>query len=118
MATPKRYIHDRLVLMFLTANTFVAVLTSVLIVLRIDSGRTEGYIVQYRPTLGLSRYIKGDSIGILSFAVFSIFILLFHTFLSIRVYRIRRTFAITILAMGLLLLLLSLVISYSLLLLR
>lgn len=118
MATPKKYIHDRVVLGLLTANTFFAALTTVLILLRLDSGRTESYIVQYRPSLGLSRYFKGDAIGIISFAVFAVLVLVFHTFLSIKVYRIRRTFALTILGMGLLLILLSLVISYSLLLLR
>ncbi len=118
MHTPQRYIHDRLVLLLLTANTFFAVLTSVLILLKLDSSRSSGYIVQFRPSLGLSAYYKGDSAGILSFAAFSLFVLVFHTILSIRVYGIRRQFAIVILGMGLLLILLSLVISNALLLLR
>ncbi|HUP26345.1 MAG TPA: hypothetical protein VM124_01705 [Candidatus Limnocylindrales bacterium] len=118
MATPKRYIHDRLVLLLLTANTFFAILTSVLILLKLDSARTEAYIIQYRPSLGLSRYFRGNSLGILSFAVFSLLVLVFHTILSARVYPVRRHLAITILAMGLLLIILSLIISYSLLLLR
>lgn len=114
----KRYIHDRVVLLLLTANTFFAVLTSVLILLRLDSVRSEAYIVQYRPNRGLSAFYKGDSIGILSFAVFAILVLVFHTLLSMRVYGIRRQFAIVILGMGLLLIVLSLVISNALLLLR
>lgn len=118
MATPKRYIHDRLVLLILTVNTFLAVLTSVLILLKLDSTRSEAYIIQYRPSLGLSSYSRGNSIGILSFAAFSLFVLVFHTVLSMRVYPVRRHLALTILGMGLLLILLSLVISYSLLLLR
>jgi hypothetical protein len=118
MATPKRYIHDRLVLLLLTANTFFAVLTSVMILLRLDSTRSQGYIVGYRPTLGLSAYYKGDSLGLLSFAAFSMLVLIFHTVLSIRVYPVRRHFAVTILALGLLLILLALVISNALLMLR
>lgn len=118
MHTPKRYIHDRMVLLLLTANTFFAILTSMLILLRLDSNRAEGYIVGYRPSLGLSAFYKGDSAAILSFAVFALFILVFHIFLSIRVYRIRRHLSLVILAMGLLLILLSLVISNALLLLR
>jgi hypothetical protein len=117
MHTPKRYIHDRLVLLLLTANTFFTILTSVLILLRVGASRNEGYIVQYRPSLGLSRYFKGEKTDILSFAVFCILILVLHTVLSIRVYHIRRHFSIVILGMGLLLILLALVISYSLLLL-
>ncbi len=118
MHTPKKYIHDRLVLLLLTANTFFAVLTTVLILLKLDSSRAEGYIVQFRPSLGLSAYYKSDSTGIVSFAVFALLVLVFHTILSIRVYGIRRHFAIVVLGMGLLLILLSLVISNALLLLR
>lgn len=118
MSTPNKYIHDRVVLLLLTANTFFVVLTSVLIILKLDSSRAGVYIVQFRPSLELSRYFKGDSTGILSFAVFSLVILVFHTYLSVRVYSARRHFAIVILAMGLLLILLALVISNALLLLR
>lgn len=115
---PKRYIHDRLVLLLLTANTFFAVLTTVMILLRLDSSRSQGYIVGYRPTLGLSAYYKGDSLGLLSFAVFSMLVLVFHAILSVRVYPVRRQFAVTILALGLVLILLSLIVSNALLLLR
>jgi len=117
MHTPKRYIHDRLILLLLTANTFFTILTTVIILLRYGGSRNEGFIVQYRPSLGLSRYFRGDKFEILSFALFSIIILVIHTLLSIKVYHIRRQFSVVVLGMGLLLILLSLVISYSLLLL-
>ncbi len=118
MHTPKKYLHDRIVLLLLTANTFFAVLTSVTILLRLDSGRAESYTVQYRPNLGLSGYYHGDSMGILSFAVFCLLVLAAHTVLSIRVYSIRRNFALVILGMGLLLIISALIISNALLLLR
>ncbi len=118
MHTPKRYIHDRIILLLLSANTFFAVLTTVLILLKLDGSRVEGYIVQYRPSLGLSAYYKGEGIGILSFAAFVVFVLVFNTILSARVYAIRRQFAVVILGMGLLLIILSLIISNALLLLR
>lgn len=118
MNTPKRYIHDRLVLLLLTANTFFAILTTAIIALRYSGLRSEGFIVEYRPSLGLiSGYIRGNKISILSFAVFALMILVIHTVLSIKVYPIRRHFALVVLGMGLLLILLALVISYSLLLL-
>lgn len=117
MQTPKRYIHDRLVLLLLTANAFFAILTSVIIALRYSGASSEGFITQYRPGLGLSRYIKGEKSDILSFSLFVILILVMNTVLSIKVYNIRRNFSIVILAMGLLLILLALLISYSLLLL-
>jgi hypothetical protein len=118
MHTPKKYIHDRLVLLLLTANTFFAILTTAIIALRYGGQRNEGFIVQYRPSLGIiGRYIRGNKVSILSFAVFSIMVLIIHTVLSVKVYPIRRHFALVVLGMGLLLILLSLVISYSLLLL-
>lgn len=117
MHTPKRYIHDRLILLLLTANAFFAVLTTVMILLRFGSSQNEGFIVQYRPSLGLSRYFRGEKTDILSFAAFVILVVVIHTILSIKVYPIRRHFAVVVLGMGLLLILLALVISYSLLLL-
>ena len=118
MHTPKRYIHDRLVLLLLTANTFFAVLTSVMIILKLDGSRAEGYIVQFRPSLGLSAYYKGNSVGMISFVVFVLFVLVFHTYMSIRTYGIRRHFAIMFLGTALVLILLAMVISNALLLLR
>lgn len=118
MATPKRYIHDRLVLLLLSANAFFAILTSIFVLLKLDGSRADGYIVQFRPSLGLSGYYKGDSLGIISFVVFVLFVLAFHTFLSSKVYPIRRHFAIVILGMGLMLIVMALVISNALLLLR
>ena len=118
MRTPKKYIHDRLVLLLLTANTFFALLTSILIVLRLDGDRSEAYLTQFRPSLGLSGFYYGDSVGILSFVVFVMFVMVFHTILSIKVYNIRRLFSVVVLGMGLLLILLTLVISNALLLQR
>ena len=117
MHTPKRYIHDRLILLLLTANAFFAILTTVLILLRFGGSSNEGFIIQYRPSLGLSGYFKGEKTDILSFALFAILVVVVHTILSIKVYHIRRHFSVVVLAMGLLLILLSLVISYQLLLL-
>ena len=118
MHMPKRYIHDRVVLLLLTASTFFTVLTTVLILLKLDASRADGYIVQFRPSLGLSAYYKGDSTGILAFAVFALLVLVFHTFLSFRMYGVRRNFAIVVLGMGLLLIVMALIISNALLLLR
>jgi hypothetical protein len=118
MATPKRYIHDRVILLLLTADVFFTILTSVLLLLRLDSGRSGVYTIQYRPSLGLSGYLKGDRLGLLSFAIFAVLVLVFHTFMSIKVYPIRRQLSVVILGMALLLIILALVMSNALLLLR
>src|SRR5690606_14656876 len=108
MHMPKRYIHDRLILLLLTINAFFTALTTVLILLRYGNSASEGFIIQYRPSLGLSRYIRGEKTDILSFAVFAIVVLVIHTLLSAKVYHIRRHFSVVILAMGTLLILMSL----------
>ena len=117
MHTPKRYFHDRLVLLLLTPLIFFSILTIVLIVLNIGGERNEGFIVQYRPTLGLQAFEKGSVLNILSFGVFVALVSVFHTYLSIKTYHIRRNLSVIILALGLLLAILALVISNSLLLL-
>lgn len=115
MHIPKNYFHDRIVLLLLSGSAFLALLTSILILLRLDTGRPDGYIVQYRANLGLSAFKSGGASVFISFIVFSAFVLAFHTMLSMRVYPIRRQFAVAILALGLLLLALSLIVTNALL---
>lgn len=112
---PKKFIHDRTVLLLLSTNTFLALLGSVLILFRLDPGRGGGYIVQYRSNLGLNTFRSGTSSTLISFIVFAMFVLVFHTVLSARAYHHRRHFAIAVLGLGLLLLLLSLIVSNALL---
>lgn len=107
-----------MVLLLLSTNTFVTLLASILILLRLDGGRTDGYIVQYRANLGLSAFKTGDASTLISFIVFAGLVLLFHTLMSIKVYHVRRQFSVSVLAMGLLLLVLVLIVSNALLVLR
>lgn len=118
MLIPKNFFHDRVVLLLLSINTFLALLGSLLILLRLDSSRPDGYIVQYRANLGLSAFKSGGASTLVSFILFSLLILAFHTVLSMRIYPIRRHFAIAILALALLLLMLSIIVSNALLVLR
>jgi hypothetical protein len=118
MHIPKNYFRDKSVLLLLGVNAFLALLGILLILLRLDAGRPDDYIVEYRSNLGLSAFKSGGAGTILSFALFSLLVLVFHTVLSMRVYVIRRHFAVTVLAFGLLLLLLSIIVSNALLVLR
>lgn len=118
MTIPKNYFRDRSVLLLLSFSTFVVVLSNVLILLRLDSGRGEGYIVQYRAIPGVNDFKTGDVTQVLSFIVLSLLVLVLHVALSMRVYHIRRHAAVTILGLGLLLLVMSFVVSNALLILR
>ncbi len=118
MDIPKKYFHDRLILLLLTVNAFLTAVVTVLILLRLDATETGGYFVQYRANLGLNAYTVGSFVGLLSFIVFAVFILAFHTWLSMRVYHVKRSLATVILAFGALLLALTLIVSNALLVLR
>lgn len=115
MHIPKNYFRDRAVVLLLSVNTFLALLGSVLVLFRLDGGGSDVYIVQYRANLGLSAFKRGGSEPLVSFVVFGLLILAIHTILSVRVYSVRRQFAVAILALGTLLLCLSIIVSNALL---
>ncbi|GAC1387760.1 MAG: hypothetical protein NVS1B7_2770 [Candidatus Saccharimonadales bacterium] len=113
---PKKYFHDRMILLLLSCNTFIAILGVILVLLRLDVGRPGTYIVQYRSNLGrLDGPKSGNITTFIGFIVFNILVLIFHTILSIRVFKINRQLSVLVLSIGLLLLILSVVVSYSLL---
>ena len=115
MATPKKYFHDHLVLLLLSVNVFLAIAGSIFILISLGTSHGNSYIVQYRPSLGVSAYQAGSVLELFSFVGFAIIVLVIHTTLSLRAYRIHRQLAIAILSLGVLLLLLTIIISNALL---
>lgn len=115
MAVPKKYLHDRTVLLLLSVNAFLTALCALLILLNLETGRGSNYIVQYRSNLGFDEYRLGPSGGITSFIAFAVLVFIFHAVLSKRVYHVRRHFSIAILGLGLLLNLLAVIVSNELL---
>lgn len=119
MPVPKKYLHDKLVLLLVSVNGFLAFLCCLLVLLRLESsGGSGGYIVQYRANLGISAFKTGDVTALLSFIAYAVVICVINVFLSIKTYHLRRQLSITILALGVLLLLLALIVSNALLVLR
>jgi len=115
MATPKKYIHDRLILLFLSANSFFALLGTILILIRLDSVKSQTFVTQYRSVGGLGGgFSNGSASVFFSFIAFSWFVLVFNIFLSVKTYPIKRYFAIGILTTTLLVLILSLIVSNAL----
>lgn len=115
MPMPKKYLQDKLVLLLLSANIFLAFLCAALVFLRLNFGQgAEGYIVEYRSNLGISAFRVGGISGLLTFAGFAIVLIVVNIALSIRTYRIRRELSLAILAAGLLLLLLATIVSNAL----
>lgn len=117
MTAPKRYFHDRSVLVLVTLNIFLTLLAAVWIVLRLSAGHGT-FIARFRPSIGISTYQPGGVLDLLSFIVFVFLVCGIHMFLSMRTYHIHRQLAVVILALGILLLVLAIVVSNALLVLR
>jgi len=113
---PKKYLHDKLILLLVSSNVFLAFVCAVLVFLRLNVGQsTEGYIVEYRSNLGISAFKAGSITGILSFVLFAVLIVTMNIILSIRIYRIRKELSVAVLASGVLLLILTIIVSNALL---
>jgi len=117
MHIPKKYLHDKFALLLASANAFLAFLCIILILLRggVVGQGADGYIVQFRENLGLSAYEKGGVFPIISFMLFVLLVAGINILLSIKVYPLRRALAITLLALGVLVLLLAVIVSNALL---
>lgn len=117
MSNPKKYFHDRFVLLMLTVNSFVAFVVIASVLLRL--GDTDAsYIQSYRANLGLSAYSVGDASHLVGFAVFAGLILVGQLFISLRLHSIRKHASWIIMLLAFFLLLLALIVSNALLRLR
>ncbi len=118
MTIPKKYLHDRLILLLISINAFLTFLLTLWILFKLDSGRSAGYIIQYRANLGIGALKTGEASELVAFMVFGLLVLIVHTILSIKAYPIRREVSVVILGLGTLLLGLALIVSNALLVLR
>jgi hypothetical protein len=121
MASPKKYFHDHLVMLLLSVNAFLALGGSLFILLSLGTGHSNSYIVQCRDcsnAAAVNRFTNGSISGLLSFVIFAAIVLAVHITLSRRAYLIHRQLAIAILALGILLLTLTIIVSNALLVLR
>lgn len=118
MASTKKYFHDHLVLLLLSTNAFLAIAGSILVLLRLSTSQGGGYIVQYRSNLGINAFQTGSVVDLLSFIGFAALVLAAHSILSLKAYHVHRQLAATILGLGILLLILTIIISNALLVLR
>jgi hypothetical protein len=121
MANPKKYFHDHLVMLLLSVNVFLAIGGSLFILLSLGTSHSNGYIIQCRDcsnAAAANKFTNGTVISLLGFVVFAGLVLASHTVLSYRAYKIHRQLAITVLALGVLLLLLTIIVSNALLVLR
>ena len=117
MHIPKKYYHDKTVLTLLSLSLFTVLLNAALILLRLDDARGR-YIVQYRENLGVDPFQAGEGTAFLTFIAFALIVFVFQVVLSVRIYGVHKQFAVAICSLGLLLLVLSVIVSNALLTLR
>lgn len=121
MATNKKYFHDHLVLLLLSITAFLTIAVSIFIVVKLGTGHSNAYIVQCRDCSNpsaINRFTSGGVGSLLSFIAFAIVILISSTAISMRAYKIHRQLALTVLGLGVLLLILTVIVSNALLMLR
>lgn len=118
MATPKKYFHDHLILLLLSISAFLALAAIASVSSRLATTHASSYIVQYRSSLGINKFQPGSVVELISLAIFAPLVAVIHAVLSARAYSINRQLAVTILGLGLLLLVMTLIVSNALLVLR
>ncbi len=118
MESPKKYFQDKLVLLLVSSNIFLAFLAIALIFLRLGQGGGQSFIIEYRSNLGISAFTNGGLLDILTFAIFAVVVASFCIALSMRTYNVRRLLSTTVLGAGLVLLALTIIVSNALLVLR
>jgi hypothetical protein len=118
MTSTAKYFRDRMIMLLFSTNVFLALATSLFVLLRLSSNHGNGYIVQYRSNLGIDAFKTGNVTGLLSLVAFALLVVVIHVLLSLRVYNIHRQLSVVILGLGVLLLVLSIIVSNALLVLR
>jgi hypothetical protein len=118
MTSTAKYFRDRMIMLLFSTNVFLALAVSLFVLLRLSSNHGNGYIVQYRSNLGIDAFKTGNVTGLLSFVAFALLVVVIHVLLSLRVYQIHRQLSVVILGLGILLLVLSIIVSNALLVLR
>lgn len=116
MQLPKKYIHDKLMLLLASGNIFLAFLCSVLVFLRLSTPEgSDSFIVEYRANLGIGAFKAGSSFDMINFAIFAVLMATLVIVISMNVYRIRRFLSAIVLSAGLVLIVSAIIVSNALL---
>jgi hypothetical protein len=111
---PKKFLHDRLVLLLITLMAVLIVVGVSVVLLRFDVARNPTTIVAYRPNITGTQYISGKPVDIYSLAVFMIMTAAAAVIISSRIYNAKRHAALFLLSSTVFLLILSTIVANSL----
>jgi hypothetical protein len=102
MQIPKQYFNDKQILILLAVILLLAFASSIMILVRL--GGAEDYVVQYRSNLGIGSFVTGSTINFIYFVIFNFFVVLFHTFMSMKMHTEGRHYSLLVLGAAVLLL--------------
>jgi hypothetical protein len=113
MEIPKRYLHDKVVLILITLLGILLVLGVSVVLIRFDVSKNPTTIVAYRPNISGTQYQSGKPLDIYDMAVFMVIVSAAAIFLSARVYTLRRYLSIFILGSTSFLMILAIRVAWS-----
>jgi hypothetical protein len=113
MELPKKFLHDRLILLLITLISVLLVVGIGVVLLRFDLSKNPTTIVAYRPNISGSSYQSGKPIDIYSLAVFMLVMAVGSIFFSARIYAARRALSLFVLGSSAFLLLLAIRVAWS-----
>lgn len=111
---PKPFFHDRLLILILSINTFLALALIISSLLPLGAA-DNAYYREFRSNLGYDGYLSGEVSDIASFAVFAAIVYIFQLVVSIKVYHIHRRFSVVVLMLALIVFIFGLLASRALL---
>lgn len=114
MELSKKYLHDRIILLFITLISVLLVVGVAVVLLRFDISKNPTTIVAYRPNISGASYQSGKPIDIYSLALFMAVTAAGAVVLSARVYNLKRHLSIFILASSAFLMILATIVANSL----
>ena len=114
MDIPKKFLHDRVVLLLMTIIAVLVVVGVSIVLLRFDVSRNPTTVVAYRPNVSGTQYLSGKPIDIYSLAIFMILNSVIAIVISARVYEVKKPAAMFMLGSTVFLLILSTIVANSL----
>lgn len=114
MELSKKYLHDRLVLLLITLMAVLLVIGVSVVLLRFDVSKNPTTTIAYRPSISGSSYVSGKPIDIYSLAFFMVLTAAGSVLISARIYAVRRSLALFLLAGAVFLLVLATIVANSL----
>ncbi len=114
METNKKFFHDRVVLLLATAMAILVTVGVLSVLIRFDVSKNPTIVVAWRTNISGSSYQSGKPIDLYSLAIFMVITAAAAIFLGNKMYALRRSMSLFILASADLLLILSVIVANAL----